>query len=221
MQVSNPEFDAEDYVHIRALQHFVFCPRRAALIHIERLWHDDAATTVGSQIHERIDETGTDVRSGVRVVRRMTLTSHALRVKGIADMVELWTDATVPGGFRPVPIEVKKGKRKSPFADRVQLSAQALCLEEMYGVHIAKGAIFHAESHRRETIDITDVLRTATIAAATQVNELFATRRLPKGVDDRRKCKQCSMLPLCMPDVMNAGAAATTHLFALALGDDK
>jgi CRISPR-associated exonuclease Cas4 len=210
--------EVDDYIAISALQHYIFCPRQAGLIHIERQWMNDVATTIGNQLHERVHEEGADLRSGVLVVRALPLVSHQLRIAGVADMVELHGDGITIR--RPVPIEVKKGKKKSQLADEVQLCAQALCLEEMYRVKIDHGFVFHAESHRRRKVEISAVLRTNTMDAIDGMRLLFESKKLPWGVTDRRVCAKCSLEPLCLPTSQRRGSEATTYLQRLAEGDD-
>ena len=133
--------DTDDYAPISALQHLIVCERQAALIHIERVWIEDAATAMGRVLHGRADAPGIEHRAGVRSVRGLRLVSHVYRLQGCADVVEFHA---APKAI--VPVEYKRGSSKFPRADAVQVCAQALCLEEMYGVAVPEGALFLAKT---------------------------------------------------------------------------
>lgn len=205
--------EVDDYIAISALQHYIFCPRQAALIHIDREWRDDVATTIGNQLHERVDKAGADSRTASKVIRALPIVCHRLRIAGVADMVEFASATERP---IPIPVEVKKGKKKSKLADEVQLCAQALCLEEMFACEISTGYVFHAESHRRREVVIGPALRVATINAIEGMQRLFASQQLPLHVADERVCKACSLEPLCLPNSIRRNQSATTYLRRLA-----
>ena len=141
--------EADDLVPISALQHVVFCPRQAALIHVERIWQDNTLTVKGSILHEQGGSARGRSSTPVRVERAVALRSERLRAAGVADAVEYHRDDAVPGGFRPVPVEYKRGKVQQRLADQVQLCAQAMCLEEQHRVVISCGFLYYGESHRR------------------------------------------------------------------------
>ena len=205
----------EDVVALSGLQHLVFCERQAALIHVERLWQEDAATAAGRLLHERADVPGRDQRAGVRVERSVSLCCERLRLAGRADTVEYHRDAAAPGGWRPFPVEYKRGRMKDQLADQVQLCAQALCLEEMHGAAIAQGALFYGASHRRVLVELDPALRERTEAAARRLHELVATRTVPR-VPRQPKCSKCSLESLCLPQVTEAGGRAAAYLARLA-----
>lgn len=187
-------FEAEDaLVPLSALQHFLFCPRQCALIHVERQWAEDAATAEGRLLHEKADGGRPERRPGVRIARGVALRSLALGVTGKADVVEFHGD----GG--PFPVEYKRGRPKSHRADEVQLCAQAICLEEAFGVAVAEGALFYGETRRRFSVAFDDELRrlTADVAAATR--SMIAAGQTPPPVRTPG-CKRCSLLSLCEPD---------------------
>jgi CRISPR-associated exonuclease Cas4 len=193
--------EVDDFVPISGLQQVVFCARQAALIHVEQLWADDGATAEGTALHERVDEPGTSSRPGLRTVRAVPLVSRLLRVRGRADMVELHEDAKAPRGARPVPVEMKRGRLKHERADMVQLCAQAICLEEMFGVSIPRGWLSYAGSHRRRTVDFDASLREATRAAADELRGYIVTGRIPPAKFIPAKCGSCSLDELCLPQV--------------------
>lgn len=195
----------EDLVPISALQHLVFCERQAALIHVGRIWRDDHATAQGRVVHERMDKAGSDQRRGVRILRAVHLGSACRGLIGKADMVELHADRAASTGWRPVPIEVKKGRRSERLADRVQLCAQAFCLEEMMNVEVPEGAIFYAATHKRVRVVIDAALRARTEAAIARMREILISNELPPP-ELAPKCRQCSLEPDCMPQVDRARA---------------
>lgn len=180
-------------IPLSALQHQLFCPRQCALIHVEQLWADDAATMEGHLMHERVDAGRPESRPHVKIVRSIMLRSVALGVVGKADVVEL--HGSPP---KPFPIEYKRGKPKSHRADEVQLCAQAICLEEMFGQPIMEGALFYGETHRRVSIVFDDDLRalTADIAAAARQNILSGKTPPPVKMP---ACRKCSLESFCQP----------------------
>lgn len=188
------------WVSLSALQHLLYCERQAALIHVEQLWREDVNTASGRLLHERVDLPGHDARPGRRVERAVRLGSERLRISGRADLVEYHPDATSPTGWRPFPVEVKRARRKSSEADRVQLCAQALCLEEMHGVEVPEGALYFGAQHRRQAVTFDPALRARTEEAIAQMHGLLAQRRVPL-VPRAPKCATCSLEPLCLPHV--------------------
>lgn len=207
--------EQDDLVALSGLQHLVYCERQAALIHVERLWAEDVATTEGRLLHERADAPGADNRRGVRVERAVTLRSDRLGVAGRADVVEYHTDASAPRGVRPYPVEYKRGRMKSELADRVQLCAQAMCLEEMQGVAVPEGAVFYGKSHRRLAVVFDAGLRERTQQAAHRLHELVRTGTVPPALPGP-KCRACSLESQCLPDATAARGRARAHLDRLA-----
>lgn len=195
MLIAPPDPAVEDaFVPLSALQHQLFCPRQCALIHVERLWAEDGATAAGRVLHERVDGGKPERRPGVRVVRSMAIRSLALGVTGKADVVELHGKPP-----RPYPVEYKKGRPKSHRADEVQLCAQAICLEEMFGVVVPEGALFYGTTRRRLVVPIDADLRALTARIATETRAMIASERTPAPVYDPARCDRCSMIDLCQP----------------------
>ncbi|HTG39367.1 CRISPR-associated protein Cas4 [Sphingomonas sp.] len=192
--------DEDALVPISALQHQLFCPRQCALIHLEQQWLEDGATAEGRILHERVDGGGRDQRRGARTVRGLSLRSLALGVTGKADAVELHGSAP---DWRPYPIEYKRGKPKAHRADEVQLCAQAICLEEMFGCAVPEGALFYGATHRRMAVAIDDDLRALTAATADAVRAMLASGRTPPPVA-MPACARCSLEPLCQPKAIEA-----------------
>ena len=180
-------------IPISALQHYLFCPRQCALIHVEQVWTEDGATAEGRVLHERVDAGGVETRPGLRVERGIALRSAALGVTGKADLIEF------PRGVAPVPVEYKRGKPKPHRADEVQLCAQALCLKEMFGVDVPAGALFYGSVRRRTVILFDPALRTLTASVAADARTMIAAQHTPAPVL-MRGCSRCSLLDECQPD---------------------
>lgn len=181
----------DERVVLSALQHYAFCPRQCALIHVEQVWSENAHTAKGHQNHERAHAGGSEERGGVRVLRGLPLLSRQHRLWGVADVVELH-------GERPIPVEYKSGKAKPRLADEIQLCAQAICLEEMFGHSIPQGFIYHAASHKRREVAFTPALREEVLNARDGVLAMMQTRVLPEPAADER-CQFCSLIDECEP----------------------
>jgi len=183
---------AEDaLVPVSALQHYLFCPRQCALIHVERIWTEDSATAEGRILHERVDGGRPDRRGGVRTVRGLMLRSFALGVAGKADAVEFH-------GTTPYPVEYKRGRPKAHRADAVQLCAQALCLEEMFGLPVPEGALFYGETRKRQPVAFDDELRALTAGTAAATRAMIAAARTPPPRFGPG-CRRCSLAGDCRP----------------------
>ncbi|MCJ2543089.1 CRISPR-associated protein Cas4 [Thermostichus vulcanus] len=186
----------DEWIPISALQHMAFCPRQCALIHIEQIWEENLYTLRGQRLHERVHEPDFQTEDGIHVERAMPLWSQTLGLTGVADVVEFLDNGI------PYPVEYKSGSKKAREADDIQLCAQALCLEEMLGIPVPRGAIYHAASKRRREVDLADPnLRQSVIQTIQATRELLASQRVPPPVDDAR-CPDCSLLELCMPSVI-------------------
>lgn len=187
--------DADDgLIPLSALQHYLFCPRQCALIHVERLWSDNAATAEGHLLHERVDAGGGQTRPGIRIARGLQLRSSALGVAGRADAVEF--RGTPP---RPFPVEYKRGRPKSHRADEVQLCAQAICLEEMCGQAVPEGALFYGADRRRTRVVFDADLRALTARIAAETRAMIAADRTPLPVRTPA-CRGCSLIDACWPE---------------------
>ena len=148
-----------DLIALSALQHYLFCPRQCALIHVEQAWSENALTAEGRILHERTSEPGHEVRRGVRVATAMPLVSRKLGVSGIGDLVELHPTDDGGAAWQAVPVEYKRGKPKSHRADEVQLCAQGLALEEMLGRAVPTGLLFYGQTRRRVEVALDAGLR--------------------------------------------------------------
>lgn len=181
---------------LSALQHYLFCPRQCALIHVEGIWAEDGATAEGRVLHERVDAGGTSSRLGLRVERGIMLRSMALGVVGKADAVEF------PGQPpRPVPVEYKRGRPKPHRADEVQLCAQAICLEEMFGVALPEGALFYGAVRRRTVVAFDAELRELTARVAAEARAMVAAGHTPAPTP-MPACRRCSLQDACQPDCL-------------------
>jgi CRISPR-associated exonuclease Cas4 len=181
---------------ISALQHYAYCPRQCALIHIEKVWDENLYTLRGQRVHEIVNTPGDEQIEDVRVERAMPLWSHQLGLTGIADVVEFLADGT------PYPVEYKSGSRKDRAADSIQLCAQALCLEEMLSCTVPAGAIFHYASRRRREVHLDETLRSLTLQTIEDTRSLLASTQLPAPVADSR-CADCSLIDACMPQAIH------------------
>jgi CRISPR-associated exonuclease Cas4 len=188
-----PDRDSEAALTpVSALQHYLFCPRQCALIHVERLWAEDAATMQGRLLHERVDAGRPDRRAGVRIVRGLTLRSLSLGLSGKADAVEFH-------GKTPYPVEYKRGRPKTHRADEVQLCAQGLCLEEMFGVDVPEGALFYGQTRKRVAVPFDEELRALVRDTAAACRAMILEGRTPPP-RKTSACRRCSMAGECMPD---------------------
>ena len=185
----------DELVPLSALQHFLFCPRQCALIHLEQLWLEDGATAEGRILHERVDSGRSDRRAGVRTVRGLLIRSLNLGVVGKADAVEFHGTGKTA---MPYPIEYKRGRPKRHRADEVQLCAQALCLEEMLDVPVPEGALFYGQTRRRMMVAFDDTLRSLTRQVADDTRRMIVGGVTP-APKFTRACKRCSLETLCAP----------------------
>lgn len=189
----------DDLVPLSALQHFLFCPRQCALIHVERAWVENALTAEGRLAHAAVHAPKQERRKGVRVVTGMPLRSRALGIVGVADAVELHETAA---GLAPFPVEHKLSRPKAHRADEVQLCAQGLCLEEMLAVPVPAGALFYGRSRRRQDVAFDAELRALTVRVAAEVRAMLMAGRTPAARYEPRRCDSCSLLELCRPKAL-------------------
>lgn len=191
-------YEEDDLVMISALQHYLFCPRQCALIHIEQQWLENRLTAEGRILHERVHTSGRESRRTLRVEYDVPIRSMMLGVAGRADIVEFHLCGD--GTWRPMPVEYKRGRPKKDDTDRVQLCAQAVCLEEMLGRSVPEGALYYGEKKRRTVVVFDAALREKTAQTASAVHILLAGSRTPPPGYAAR-CESCSFLPLCLPKV--------------------
>ncbi|API87830.1 CRISPR-associated protein Cas4 [Marinilactibacillus sp. 15R] len=201
---SNPE----EFLMLSGIQHFKFCPRQWALIHIEQQWEENIKTIQGNHLHRNADQPFMKEKRGHKLVTRsMHVQSKELRITGICDVVELVKDKDgvfIPklnDVFRVIPIEYKRGKPKKDNIDILQLTAQAICLEEMLLCEVDKGYIYYNEIRNRQEIEFTDQLRGEVRKTIQQMQELYSKKHTPK-VKTGSWCKNCSLQNICLPRLM-------------------
>jgi CRISPR-associated exonuclease Cas4 len=190
------QFSEDDLIMISALQHYAFCERQCALIHIEQIWDENRATAEGRIMHERVHEQDRESRGDVRIEYGIPLRSLKLGLVGRADVVEF--HRIEKNAWQPFPVEYKRGKPKVDHCDLIQLCAQALCLEEMLSVSVLAGAIFYGRTRRRLDVSFDISLREETEETARKVHDLIATGITPPPVYEKR-CESCSLMEQCLP----------------------
>lgn len=200
--MSSREWDESELVMISALEHWSYCPRQCALIHVEQTFDENLYTLRGRAVHKRVDQPETDEEAGMHVERALPLWSKNLGLIGKADVVEFH-------GETPYPVEYKHGPHREQEHDDLQLCAQALCLEEMTGKAVPRGAIYHHSSRKRREVELTPELRSRVVQATQAVRAMLASKQLPPPVNDKR-CTHCSLSESCMPEVVETGRRAAT-----------
>ena len=194
---------AEDnLVPLSALQHYVVCPRQCALIHLEQTWIENTRTAEGRLAHERVDRGGVERCGGVRRTFSVPLRSLRLGLAGRADSIEFHVTS---GGELPFPVEYKRGRPKKSDEDRVQLCAQALCLEEMLNVQVPRGALFYGEKRRRFDVVFDNALHDRVAEVAAAVHRMVDTDATPLPREGA-PCRNCSLEPACRPDMKGRSA---------------
>lgn len=203
-------FDEEDFLQLSGLQHFLFCRRQWALIHIEKLWMDNLRTTSGELMHDRAhSEALSEKRGDIIVTRGMSIFSRTLGVSGQCDVLEFHRAADGiaihgwDGLWIPFPVEYKRGEPKPDNCDAAQLCGQAICIEEMLCCRINCGALFYGETRRRQAVEFTDGLRKEVSDALFEMHGLFRRGYTPK-VKPTKSCNACSMKELCLPALMKS-----------------
>jgi CRISPR-associated exonuclease Cas4 len=191
-------------IPLSALQHYSYCPRQCALIHQEQTFTENVFTLRGQRVHERVDEPDTRHEAGVRIEQALPLFCDRLGLSGKADIVEFLPDGT------PRPVEYKHGPRRPKEHDDIQVVAQAMCLEEMFGRPVPEGVIYHHSSRRRRMVPITPALRNQVEALVTEVRELLQSGRMPPPADDRNLCRGCSLVEACQPEMVKSGQLLDT-----------
>lgn len=185
----------EPRIMVSALEHYAYCPRQCALIHVEQSYEENVYTLRGDRDHRRVDEAETDLRDDVRVERALPLYSDEWGLTGRADVVE-FDDGT------PYPIEYKHGRQRRHAPGRIQLCAQALCLEEMTDRSVPAGALYHTKSHRRQEVAFGEQLRADTRSVIEAVRAQLREQTVPPPVNDDR-CPPCSLQKVCMPEIVD------------------
>ena len=201
-------FKEEEYLQLSGLQHFSFCRRQWALIHIEQQWSENLRTVEGKILHEKAhDGSLREKRGDLLITRDMNVHSHTLGISGSCDVVEFHRGSTgIPlsgqeGLWHPYPVEYKRGAPKVIESDRLQLCAQAMCLEEMLCCDIPEAALYYGEIRRREVVDLDEELRNRVRTLLMEMHDLASRGHTPK-VRPGKGCHACSLKELCLPKLM-------------------
>lgn len=187
--------DESRLVPLSALQHYAYCPRQCALIHLEQAWAENMFTAQGQILHQRVDGQQAETRKGMRTERGVSVVSYRWGLIGKLDLLEIDL-----GSGALTPVEYKRGKPKIQSWDRIQLCAQAFCLEEMRDCTIERGALWYWQVRRREWITFDQPLRDETQEVIGAVHRLLDQGATPKPIPDK-KCRACSLKDLCLPDL--------------------
>lgn len=198
-----------DTIPISAINQYAYCPRRCYLIHAEQSFADNIHTLRGTAEHERADTTGHETRPSVRIERALPVFSEQLGLSGRCDVVEFWEDGTA------YPVEYKHGKRRRWINDDLQLAAQMLCLAEMLGRPVARGAICHIQSRRRREVALTEELITQVKDAVRTTRELLLKDKPPAPTTQVQRCDECSLHGLCQPEAFLNQSRLAAHRAAM------
>lgn len=207
LELEFEELHGDDYLLVSGIQHFVFCRRQWALIHIEQLWDENYFTIDGQIKHNKVDSSNIpELKNDVRIFRSMPIGSHKLKIQGKCDVVELRPDddgfyfSKYNRKYKVYPVEYKRGKAKTDESDIMQLLAQAMCLEEMLSLKIEEGACFYFETRRRQPVIFTVDLRNRLISIIEEMNNYYYRKYTPKARKSN-KCRACSLKDLCLPEL--------------------
>lgn len=195
-------------IPISALQHYAFCPRQCAYIHIERLWEDNFLTATGNQLHERVHSYENEKRGNLKTERSVQVCSEIHGLNGQLDLLEVQLKP-----YELIPIEYKRGKPKVNGCDRIQLCAQVLCLEEMRQVHIPKAALWYWQVRKREWLDMDGALRELTIATIGKTRAMLESGIIPKAKYSTA-CKACSFFDTCQPKRQDHSSSYVKGIFS-------
>lgn len=213
-------YSEDEYLMLSGIQHFVFCRRQWALIHIEQQWEENYRTADGAVIHRNVHDADFHEKRGDTVISRaMAVSSARLGISGECDAVEFREDSSgieifgLEGRYSVTPIEYKRGSPKEDESDIMQLAAQAMCLEEMLCCEIKTAYLFYNETRRRTRVDITEDLRQRTEKTLKEMHELFSRRYTPK-VRRNKACNACSLKNICLP-VLCSEKSAKAHIMSM------
>lgn len=212
------EYSPEEMLPLSSIQHFLFCRRQWALIHIECQWQENVLTVEGNLLHNRADDPYfTEKRKGVIVARSVPVASPSLGLAGLCDVVEFVQSPQgvhlpgYPGTYLPAPVEYKRGKPKQEPFDEGQLCAQAICLEEMLAVAIPAGYLYYGQTRRRVPVEFTPTLRDLVRKASREMHAYFQRGYTPT-VKPFKGCRSCSLLNVCLPDLQRKRIPASTYI---------
>ncbi len=212
------EYRPEDLLPLSGIQHFLFCRRQWALIHVEQQWQENVLTVDGRILHNRVDDPFfTEKRKGVIIARSVPVASTSLGLSGVCDVVEFTQSPQgvhlpgYEGTFLAAPVEYKRGKQKQEQSDEAQLCAQAICLEDMLAVSIPVGYLYYGQPRRRVAVTLTDALRDLVRKAAQEMHSYFQRGYTPK-VKPFKGCKACSLADICLPHLQSKVMSASSYI---------
>jgi CRISPR-associated exonuclease Cas4 len=204
-------YQESELFQLSALQHYLFCPRQCALIHLEQIWKDNRYTAEGQLMHGRADSERVEKRGNRKIVCSLMIRSLRLGVSGKADVVEFFRE---DGKWVPFPVEYKRGRPKKNDSDCVQLCAQAMCLEEMLRLDVPRGALFYGKQKRRLPVEFDEILRRKTEDTARAIHEMLAQGVTP-AAKWTKKCESCSLLEVCIPEKTGSRYSASRYLASI------
>ena len=212
------EYTPDELLPLSGIQHFIFCRRQWALIHVERQWQENALTVEGKLLHKKADDPFfTETRKGVITARSVPVASYCLGLSGVCDVVEFTESpdgVKMPGRdglFLPAPVEYKRGHEKRDPCDEAQLCAQAICLEEMLAVTIPSGCLYYGETHHRVEVELTKELRDLVCKMSEEMHAYFQRGYTPR-VKTSKACRSCSLADICLPVLQEKVIAASKYI---------
>ena len=213
-----PEYTPDELLPLSGIQHFLFCRRQWALIHVERQWQENALTVEGKLLHKRADNPFfTETRKGLITARSVPVASYRLGLSGVCDVVEFTESpdgVKLPGReslYLPAPVEYKRGHEKRDPSDEAQLCAQAMCLEEMLSVSIPAGWLYYGETRHRVTVELTAELRELVRSMSAEMHAYFQRGYTPR-VKTSKACRSCSLADICLPVLQEKVVAASRYI---------
>lgn len=216
--MTKPEYTPDELLPLSGIQHFLFCRRQWALIHVEQQWQENVLTVEGKLLHKRVDNPFfTESRNGVIIARSVPVASYRLGLSGVCDVVEFSESpdgVKLPqreGLYLPAPVEYKRGHEKRDPVDEAQLCAQAICLEEMLAVSIPKGFLFYGETRHRVAVELTAELRGLVRSISDEMHAYFKRGYTPR-VKTSKACKSCSLADICLPVLQENVIAASKYI---------
>ena len=212
------EYTTDELLPLSGIQHFLFCRRQWALIHVERQWQENALTAEGQIMHKRADDPFfTETRKGVITARSVPVASYRLGLVGVCDVVEFTESpdgVKLPGReglYLAAPVEYKRGKEKRDHSDEAQLCAQAICLEEMLAVTISQGFLYYGETRHRVAVELTAELRGLVRDMSDEMHSYFQRGYTPR-VKTSKACRSCSLADICLPELQEKVIAASKYI---------
>jgi len=210
-------YDEDQMLMLSGIQHYMYCPRQWALIHVEQQWDENRLTAEGQLLHKNVDNPSYRQKNGeVITLRAVHIASYTLGLYGVTDAIELLpsdgpedaiTHPRYPGFWKPYPVEYKRGHHKPDERDEVQLAAQVICLEEMYGIRIPEAALFYHETRHREVVIVDHNLRRLTRELSESMHKAFESGVTPKA-EAQRGCRNCSLQEICAPELTRKTSVA-------------